>query len=181
VVLFAPEIDEDQQYVTQRSLYDRSRYDAYKRLVIGGAWVMWPNVEAYARKEPGTIEYIAAGKGFGPSILQLTADVAERSVRSGRTWTASKRLFDRYGGIVHPSGNAVRFKPTVYKDQRYAPGVLTIRRCASSAFNAGDNAAGILPRYQFGAHSTVEDLVQLDADTQLSEARQDRNAPNMLP
>lgn len=122
------------------------------QFVLGGAWLYYPTEAAFDNPQaPATVEYIAAGEGFGPDIIQAVADKAGHPLKlSRRAWEASERLFARFGGTVYPSEN-----PVPYRDERFGsdwalrlqPGMQAIYSSASWGYNNRQEGSAALPRY----------------------------------
>ena len=165
VTFFDPEVDRDPRELSDDDFWDEDVDKFYKKTALGGVWAWWPSEAGYSAGEPGKVEFIAAGSGFGPDILEASADVFSRPLVLGRGWNPANDLFKRYGGTVEPRG-AFRLKPVKHLDARVGPGQFAVRTSASEAFNALSLRAGILPRYQSDGDRYVEDPAKLAADEQ---------------
>ena len=164
VTFFDPEVDRDPSTLDRRAIYfDRDMLKQYKSYALGGLQAHWPSEQAFEEGQPGAVEYIAAGSGFGPDVLEESANIIGRPLTLGRGWNPAIVLFDRYGGTVHPRQASTR-AGVVHDDVRYAAGIWAVKSAASDAFNEGLLSAGILPRYQKGDDRHREDTAKLDAD-----------------
>ena len=162
---FDPEVDRDPRELAEDDFWDDEMYKAYQRMGMGGVKAWWPSESAYAAGEPGKVEFIAAGSGFGPDILEGAAELMQRPLVLGKGWNPAIELFKRYGGTVVPR-EASRFKPVRRPDSRVGPGEFAVRTSASDAYNEGRLSAGILPRYQMDDDRFSEDPAKLAADEQ---------------
>jgi hypothetical protein len=164
VTFFDPAIDNDPRDLETDDVYHNDHlYHLYQSMALGGVRAYWTSKQAYRDGEPGVVEYIAAGSGFGPDILEESANIIGRPLKLGRGWNPAIVLFDRYGGTVHPRQASTR-AGVVHDDVRYAPGIGAVKSAASDAFNEGVLSAGILPRYQKDDDRYLEDTAKLDAD-----------------
>lgn len=162
---YDPEVDRDRREFEQDDFWDEGTDKFYKRMGMGGVWAWWPSQAGWAAGQPGTVEYIAAGNGFGPDILEAAADLFERSLVLGKGWSPTIALFKRYGGAVAPKGD-FRFLPVQRPDARLYSGMFAVKTAASDAYNSRDYSEGILPRYQTDENRSVEDPAKLAADEQ---------------
>ena len=162
---YDPEVDRDPREFEQDDFWDEGTDKFYKRMGMGGVWAWWPSQAGWAAGQPGTVEYIAAGNGFGPDILEAAADLFERSLELGKGWSPTIALFKRYGGAVAPKGD-FRFLPVHRPDARLYSGMFAVKTAASDAYNSRDYSEGILPRYQTDGNRSVEDPAKLAADEQ---------------
>ena len=117
------------------------------------------------RVAKGKVEYIAAGSGFGPDILEAAADLFKRPLVLGAGWHPAIQLFKRYGGTVTPRGVS-HFQPLQRNDPRALPAKYDVKNMASDAYNRRDLGWGVLPRYQTDAARFQEDPAKLAADEQ---------------
>jgi hypothetical protein len=164
VTFFDPEVDRDPSTLDRRAIYfDSDMLKQYKSYALGGLQAHWPSEQAFEKGQPGVVEYIAAGSGFGPDVLEESANIIGRPLTLGRGWNPAIVLFDRYGGTVHPRRASAR-AGVVHDDVRYAAGTGAVKSAASDAFNEGLLSAGILPRYQKDDDRYLEDTAKLDAD-----------------
>ena len=162
---YDPEVDRDPREFEEDDFWDVATDKFYKKTTLGGVWAWWPSEAEWAAGQPGTVEYIAAGNGFGPDILEAAADLFERPLVLGKAWSAAINLFKRYGGAVAPKGG-FRFLPVQRRDARFYSGLFAIKTAASDAYNLRDWSAGILPRYQMDGDRYAEDAAKLAADEQ---------------
>ena len=165
VTFFDPEVDREPRELSDDDFWGGDAYNVYKRMGMGGVWAWWPSEAAWTSGETGKVEYIAAGSGFGPDILEGSAELMKRPLVLGKGWNPAIDLFRRYGGTVTPRGIS-RFLPVQRSDSRVGPGSFAVRSSASDAYNSGTLSAGILPRYQSDADRYVEDPAKLAADEQ---------------
>lgn len=164
VTFFDPQIDSVQREMTEDEVYDREgAYAFYSKLSLGGVWAWWPSEKAYEGGEAGTVEFIAAGSGYGPDILEAAADLIGRPLVLGKGWNPAIDLFNRYGGTVRPRG-VFRFPEVQHPDARVGPGEFAVKTAAADAYNAGLLSAGILPRYRLDSDRYQEDHAKLAED-----------------
>ena len=162
---FDPEVDREPRELSDDDFWGGDAYNVYRRMGMGGVKAWWPSEAAWTSGEPGKVEYIAAGSGFGPDILEGAAELMKRALVLGRGWNPAIDLFNRYGGTVVPGG-ASRFLPVRRPDARVGPGSFAVKSSASDAYNSGLLSAGILPRYQMDGDRFSEDPAKLAADEQ---------------
>lgn len=162
---FDPEVDRDPRELSEDDFWDDEMYKAYQRMGMGGVKAWWPSEAAWSSGEPGKVEYIAAGSGFGPDILEAAADLFERPLVLGKGWNPAIELFKRYGGTVIPR-EASRFRPVRRPDSRVGPGEFAVKTSASDAYNERNMGWGVLPRYQVDGDRFQEDPAKLAADEQ---------------
>jgi hypothetical protein len=164
VAFFDSEIDRAHGELSESAVFhDRDLYKRYRSMVMGGLYAYWTSEEDFDAGKPGTVEYIAAGSGFGPDVLEESANIIGRPLTLGRGWNPAIVLFDRYGGTVRPSGVST-FRSVQHDDARFLPGIWAIKHAASDAFNEGLLSAGILPRYQKDDDRYLEDPSKLRND-----------------
>ena len=162
---FDPEVDRNSRELSEDDFWDGEMYKAYQRMGMGGVKAWWPSESEYAAGEPGKVEYIAAGSGYGPDILEGAATLMQRPLVLGRGWNPAIELFKRYGGTVVPR-EASRFQPVRRPDSRVGPGAFAVKNAATEAYNSGILSEGILPRYQTDGDRYAEDAAKLAADEQ---------------
>jgi hypothetical protein len=162
---FDPEVDRDPRELSEDDFWDDEMYKAYQRMGMGGVKAWWPSEAAWASGEPGRVEYIAAGNGFGPDILEGAAELVQRPLVLGKGWNPAIELFKRYGGTAVPR-QVSRFQPVRRPDSRVGPGEFAVKTSASDAYNSGLLSSGILPRYQMDGDRFSEDPAKLAADEQ---------------
>jgi hypothetical protein len=164
VTFYDPEVDSDPRQLSKADvLYDDAAKLFYRKMGMGGVKAWWPSEAAWSSGEPGKVEYIAAGSGFGPDILEAAADLFERPLVLGTGWYPAVELFKRYGGTVTPRG-VPHFQPLQRHDPRAWPAKYDVKNMASDAYNGRDMGLGVLPRYQMDGDRFREDPAKLDAD-----------------
>ena len=163
---YDPEVDRDPRQLSREDvLYDDAAKLFYSKMGMGGVKAWWPSEAAWASGEPGKVEYIAAGSGFGPDILEAAADLFKHPLVLGAGWHPAIQLFKRYGGTVTPRGVS-HFHPLQRDDPRALPAKYDVKNMASDAYNRRDLGWGVLPRYQMDAARFQEDPAKLAADEQ---------------
>jgi len=164
VAFFDPEVDRDPSTLDKRAIYfNHDTLKQYRSYAIGGLQAHWPSEQAFEEGQPGVVEYIAAGSGYGPDVLEESANIIGRPLTLGRGWNPAIVLFERYGGTVHPRQTSTR-PEVAHDDVRYSAGIGAVKSAAVDAFNEGLLSAGILPRYQQAGDRHREDPAKLDAD-----------------
>jgi len=164
VTFFDPAIDNDSRKLTTADVYhNEDAEDLYRSMALGGVRAHWTSENAYLNGEPGVVEYLAAGNGFGPDIVEEAATIMRRPLVLGQGWSPAIRLFERYGGKVSPRTGS-NLKAVTHCDARTGPGFAAVKWAASDAYNNRDSAAGILPRYRKSGDRWAEDPAKLDAD-----------------
>jgi len=166
VTFYDPEVDSDPRQLSKADvLYDDAAKLFYRKMGMGGVKAWWPSEAAWSSGEPGKVEYIAAGSGFGPDILEAAADLFERSLVLGKGWYPAVELFKRYGGTVTPRG-VHQFQLLQRHDPRALPAKYDVKNMASDAYNERNMGWGVLPRYQVDGDRFREDPAKLAADEQ---------------
>jgi hypothetical protein len=143
--------------------------DALKTYCLGGVWVKWKTPASYQAGDAGMVEYISAGTGFGPDILELAASYFDRPLRLGRGWASSQTLFARYpGGIVLPGvPKRLRLVPKRFADADvFDSGRSEVQGTALLSFESRDESVGILPRYQQPNDRYSVNMAAIEADTE---------------
>lgn len=164
VVFFDPAVDHHAGMLSREAVYHEAPTLAfYKKMVLGGLWARWESEDSWNAGEPGIIEFMAAGSGFGPDVLEASAALLERPLKPGNGWNPAIELFKRYGDAVPPR-EGIAFTEVCRDDARYEPGSAVIKFAASDAFNARSLSEGILPRYQRDNDRYQEDPTKLSAD-----------------
>ncbi len=151
--LFDPAIQSGHPGGGAYNAWNRDQYDWYERQVLGGVWARWDSEEDYLEGEPGVVEYLAAGSGFGPDVVEAAATAMGSFLvlDSKSTWDA-QQLFKRYGGMVPPAELRGErwYRPHPFRrvavDQAMADNRRVVKRVAASAYNR----LGVphLPRYR---------------------------------
>ena len=164
VTFFDPAIDNDPRELETDDVYHKDGvHGLYQSMALGGVRACWTSEQSYNAGEPGVVEYIAAGNGFGPDILEESATIMARPLVLGRGWNPAIELFDRYGGQVTPRSTS-NLMPVEHYDARVGPGVAAVKSAASDAYSNRDMGSGILPRYRKSDDRWTEDPAKLDAD-----------------
>ena len=165
VTFYDPEVDRDPRQLSKEDVYhDDAAKLFYSKMGMGGVKAWWPSEAAWASGEPGKVEYIAAGSGFGPDILETAADLFKHPLVLGRGWRPAIELFKRYGGTVTPRAVPPKFQPLERSDPRSSPARFDVKYMASDAYNSRDSGSGVLPRYRMDGDRFREDPAKLAAD-----------------
>lgn len=132
VGFFSPEIAQLYGKSTL-SAADIARID---QTLYGGLWASWKDQASFDQGDaPGRVEYMAAVSGYGPDVLEWSAEALGRDLVIGpQAVEASKTLFGRYGGMVRPEGKEFPFQ-LVRGQQAHAEGLQTVRLVAANAYN----------------------------------------------
>lgn len=175
VTLFDPVIES--MPTAPEQLMDSSLYTRLASMAIGGAWIVWNSEAEWQAGKPGTVEFLAAGHGFGPDLIEIAASAVERPLVVGKAVSRARNLFERNGGTILPSGAAVRFRKSQGEDARYAPGENLVKRVAVGSFNGNDSA--VLPRYRRETNRFAEDPQKVQQDAVKANPGVRRNPPFM--
>lgn len=175
VTLFDPCIES--MPIEPEQLMDSELYTRLASLAIGGAWVTWPSEAAWKAGQPGVVEFLASGQGFGPDIIEIVASATGHPLILGNAVSRARRLFDRNGGAIQPSSKANLFRRACGEDARYAPGENLVKRVAAGAYNGNDSA--VLPRYRKAMDRFTEDPGKVQQDAVKANPKTRRNPLSM--
>ena len=179
VTLFDPQILRGHPGGGEYNEWNEEQYRWYEGNVLGGVWIRWDSEEDYFLKEkPGVVEFLAAGSGYGPDLLEVAASVAE--VPLVLDWQSTKEaaeLFKHYGGSVSPNAARHVFR-RVPLTKPLDDSSHVVKRVAAAAYNRARNpwsggryGSPHLPRYQGDSDYLRQDLGKVKADTQEPRGR----------
>lgn len=179
VTFFDPQILRGHPGGGEYDPWNREQYRWYEKNVLGGVWIRWDSEEDYFMEEkPGTVEFLAAGAGYGPDVIEAAARAAEVPLvlDPKHTWEA-RELFKHYGGSVPPTAARFLFrKVPLTKPLTDTSGL--VKRVAASAYNKLGSPH--LPRYQEDSDSFRQDLEKVESDTRAAANPRRPRAPRRL-
>ena len=136
--------------------------DWASRHVIGGVWAYWRSENEHARGAPGVVEYIAAGPGFGPDVVETAANEMGPLALSPRSTFASRGLFAHYPESIVGSRFRHTFQqvePTDIMDDA----MFDVKIRAAWAYNQGSGSS-VLSRYEDDDDGWRADMSKVQAD-----------------
>lgn len=162
VTLFDPSIKTGQPEGKPYNPWDRKQYEWYEKQVLGGVWARWDSEERYLKGKPGVVEFLAAGKGFGPDVLEAAArEVGVPLVLDHQATWEAKQLFQHYGGQVLPGSGPAFHKVKSTKPMQDSIGI--VRRTAVASYN--NLGSPHLPRYMVDGDSFRQDMAKVRGDS----------------